>query len=168
VKEKAGEKIAHLSQTERENLEQEIALSSLRIAILRSKLGLNINFDPDTSLSFEGDSGPYLLYTHARLASLLEKGGEGIKQNNVPVSNIERTLVHYNEVLTRTVEDLSPQTLVTYLFDLAQEVNAWYAHEQMITDDKDKTAHNMALVKEAKRTLAHGLYVLGMKAPERM
>jgi arginyl-tRNA synthetase len=72
VKERAGERINHLSESEREKLEREIALSALRISVLRSKPGININFDPESSLSFEGDSGPYLLYTHARCASLLE------------------------------------------------------------------------------------------------
>jgi arginyl-tRNA synthetase len=58
---------------------ESIAIGAIKFAILRAKPGMNINFDPETSLSFEGDSGPYLQYTHARIASLLEKAAvEGL------------------------------------------------------------------------------------------
>jgi arginyl-tRNA synthetase len=57
-----------------------ISIGAIKFAILRAKPGMNINFDPETSLSFEGDSGPYLQYTHARIQTLLDKGLE----QNIP------------------------------------------------------------------------------------
>lgn len=172
VRERAGERLASLREDERGKITREIALSALRIAVLRSRPGLNINFDPETSLSFEGDSGPYLLYTHARCFSLLEKGqGEGVMPSfneNVEPSSLERTLFHFNSVLKESIEDIAPQKLVTFLFKVAQEFNSFYGSVQIITEDKEKSAHNLAIVSWAKEVLREGLYMLGIRAVERM
>jgi arginyl-tRNA synthetase len=170
VHERAGEKIKDYSQKEKKQLTREIALSALRIAVLRSKPGININFDPEASLSFEGDSGPYLLYTHARCFSLLEKGG--IKNPNfdqvIECAELEKILFHYNQILKESVEDIAPQKLVTYLFKVAQEFNSFYAHTVIVSSDKRKTEHNLAIVSWTKEVLRHGLYVLGITSPDRM
>lgn len=171
VRERAGEKIEHLSAGEKKKLEREIALSALCIAVLRSKPGMNINFDPETSLSFEGDSGPYLLYTHARCASLLEKGKEKGYESvfkSIPVTNLERELAYFETALVDVIQDIAPQKLVTYLFEVAQLFNGFYATNQIISDDKETTEHYLAIVKRLKAVLKEGLWVLGISAPEKM
>ncbi len=171
VRVRAGEKIAHLSAEEKNKLEKDIVLSALRIAVLRSKPGLNINFDPETSLSFEGDSGPYLMYTHARCVSLLEKGKEKNiepKFGNYEKSELEWKLHSFELVLKESIEELAPQKLVTYLFSLAQEFNSFYGNTQILSDDKEKTEHNLAVVNCVKNVLKTGLYVLGIIAPNKM
>jgi arginyl-tRNA synthetase len=171
VRERAGEKIVHLDDEEKKRLTREIALSALRIAVLRSKPGININFDPEKSLSFEGDSGPYLLYTHARCSSLLEKGkGKGYepKFGNILSLPIEHELASFELVLKDAVETLAPQKLVTYLFTVAQSFNSFYSSIQIITDNKEESEHNVAIVNRVKFVLKEGLYVLGISAPERM
>jgi arginyl-tRNA synthetase len=172
VRERAGEKIAHLGIDEKAKLEREIALSALRIAVLRSKPGININFDPETSLSFEGDSGPYLLYTHARCSSLLEKGKE---KNIIPhfgvyeVTLLEKKLIHFERELISACEDLAPQKLVTYLFSVAQLFNSYYTSTQILIEGDDVgNAHRLMIVKRVKEVLNRGLHVLGIEAPERM
>jgi arginyl-tRNA synthetase len=172
VRERAGEKIAHLGAEEKMKLEREIALSALRIAVLRSKPGININFDPETSLSFEGDSGPYLLYTHARCSSLLEKGKEkditphfGVYE----VTPLEKKLLHFERELVSACEDLAPQKLVSYLFSVAQLFNSYYASTQILVEGDDVgNAHRLMIVKRVKEVLNRGLHVLGIEAPERM
>lgn len=171
VKERAGEKIAHLGEEDKKKLEREIALSALRIAVLRSKPGININFDPETSLSFEGDSGPYLLYTHARCASLLEKGVEKKYSptfGEIAPSNLERHLASFEVVLTETISTLSPQKMVTYLFKVAQNFNTFYANTQILSDDKTASEHSLAIVQRTKMVLKEGLEILGIAAPEKM
>lgn len=173
VRERAGEKIVHLGNKEKEKLTREIALSALRIAVLRSKPGININFDPETSLSFEGDSGPYLLYTHARCSSLLEKGNKGNndtpKWSDIPVTTLERKLIHFENELTHACNELAPQKLTTYLFSIAQLFNSYYASTQIIVEgDEVGNAHRLMIVKRTKAVLKKGLYVLGIEAPERM
>lgn len=171
VIEKVGERTTHLNTDEKKKLIRDIALSALRIAVLRSKPGININFDPETSLSFEGDSGPYLLYTHARCASLLEKGWErGYKPvlKDVKMTNLERELAQYELVLTDSIENLAPQKLVTYLFEIAQLFNSFYGNTQILTDNKETSEHYLAIVKRMKAVLREGLWVLGISAPEKM
>jgi arginyl-tRNA synthetase len=170
VRERAGEKIAHLGQEEKAKLEREIALSALRIAVLRSKPGININFDPETSLSFEGDSGPYLLYTHARCMSLLEKGGNGaLAWAAIPVTSLEKKLLHFERELTSACVDLAPQKLVTYLFSVAQLFNSYYASTQILVEGDDVgNAHRLMIVKRTQEVLKKGLYVLGVEAVEKM
>ncbi len=170
VRERAGEKIAHLSPLQKSNLEREIALSALRIAVLRSKPGININFDPETSLSFEGDSGPYLLYTHARCASLLGKGGAVVPTwGTLPVTHLEKKLAHFERELASACEDLAPQKLVTYLFSVAQLFNGYYASTQILVEGDDVgNAHRLKVVERTKKVLHKGLHILGIEAPERM
>ncbi len=171
VKERAGDKIEHLTEEERKKLERGIALSALRIAVLRSKPGININFDPDTSLSFEGDSGPYLMYTHARCSSLLEKGKDITLtwSNDTEVTSLEKNLFHFERELIESCEELAPQKLVTYLFSIAQLFNGYYSQQQIIVEgDSIGNAHRLMIVKRTKEVLKRGLYVLGIEAPERM
>ncbi len=171
VERRMGEKVESLSDEERVALKRDVALGALRIAILRSKPGTNINFDPETSLSFEGDSGPYLLYTHARTASLLRKAREqGITPRYHEVSSIplEHTLFAFENVLSESIMELSPQKLVTYLFEVAQEFNAYYAKTQILGDSREETEHALAIVLRVEEVLKRALYVLGMSAPERM
>ncbi len=173
VRARSGQHIAHLAKEEQEVLQRDIALSALRISILRAKPGSNINFDPETSLSFEGDSGPYLLYTHARCASLLDKakvkGFEPKKDEATSITNVERKLLHYKEVLQMVIEDIAPQKLVTYLFELAQEFNSFY-NDNTIIDEADKkvSQHRLYIVMQTKNVLHQAMQTLGINAPERM
>jgi len=174
VREKSGErKIDDATQ-------REIALSALRIAILRAKPGVNIDFDPEKALSFEGDSGPYLCYTSARLHSLLQKG----KENNLfpgcqlahlgEEMNLERKIFQFDKVLQTTIDELAPQKLVTYLFELAGEFNHFYNSTKIIhenaanRDDKFESEHYLYVVQKTLNVLVKGLHILGIKAPEKM
>lgn len=169
VRERSGDKISHLNQEDKKKLEREIALSALRISVLRSKPGLNINFDPDSSLSFDGDSGPYLLYTHARASSLFDKLNIESKWSDLPITTLEKTLSKFEIVLTQTIEELSPQKLVTYLFKVSQDFNRYYSENQIIVDgDENGNAHRLKIVSRTKEVLKKGLYVLGIEAPDRM
>jgi len=151
----------------------EVAMSALRISILRSKPGVNIDFDPEKASSFEGDSGPYLCYTHARCCSLLAKGDE-LKLNSSPenikgeVSKIERKVLQFEYILKTSAEEIAPQKLVKYLFEVAGEFNSFYATEKIISDDVEKTEYNLYLTKLVVETLEKGLHILGIKAPEEM
>lgn len=172
VREKSDDKIKDLSSSEKENLQREVALSALRISILRSKPGTNIDFDPEKASSFEGDSGPYLCYTHARCASLIEHGEEKnfipTKNKRSKVTNIERKILQFEYILRIAAEEIAPQKLVKYLFELASEFNSFYASNKIITLDEEVSEHNLYLTELTKDTLCKGLYLLGINAPARM
>lgn len=172
VKEKSGDRLAHLSDTEKEKVYFDIALSALRISILRAKPGSNINFDPETSLSFEGDSGPYLEYTHARCSSLLSKGRESDAtpklNESISITTLEIKLAQFSDILKVSIEEIAPQKLVTYLFELAQEFNSYYANNQIIVEGDSVTEHRLYIVEQTKGILKIGLHILGINAVERM
>jgi arginyl-tRNA synthetase len=171
VKERAGEKIAHLGEEAKQQLERDIALSAIRISVLRSKPGININFDPETSLSFEGDSGPYLLYTHARCCSLLDKGEVlGIMPLFAPheASLLERDLARFSVVMQDAVETLQPQKLVSYVFGVASLFNSYYASNQILSEDMVESAHRLMITKRTQFVINEILSVLGITAPREM
>jgi arginyl-tRNA synthetase len=112
-----------------------IAVGALKYQILRQKVGTNIIFDKKQALSFEGDSGPYLQYTHARAVSVLEKARSvGIVPSvDTPPSEaypIERILYQFPEVIQRAFTERSPHYIVTFLSELAGAYNAFYASER--------------------------------------
>lgn len=163
-------------QTDAEIIDN-IALGAIKFAILRSRPGSNINFDPETSLSFEGDSGPYLQYTHARIESLLGKGRElGIDLNSPnsgdvsdQITNIHRILYRFPGVIQSAAESYGPHHIVTYLLQVAQEFNSYYGAHKMVDDtDLITTSYRLTLARAVQVVLHNGLYLLGMSAPKQM
>lgn len=150
-----------------------ISIASIKFAILRTQAGKDINFDPDTSLSFEGDSGPYLQYTAVRAGSLLEKGKAlGIIPSiESPVNGtetLERLIARFLEVVSRAQTEWAPHYIVTYLSELAQEFNSWYGQGKIIDEDTPATTYRLSIVAATRQTLINGLWVLGIEVPEKM
>jgi arginyl-tRNA synthetase len=171
-------------QSDREIIET-IALGAIKFAILRAKPGSNINFDPETSLSFEGDSGPYLQYTHARIESLLNKWdalqktktNEGSSPNTgdlrsvrgIEITNIHRILYRFPEVVEVAANSYGPHHIVTYLLQVAQTFNTYYGAHKMIDEhDSETTQYRLTLARATQTILHNGLYLLGITAPDEM
>ncbi len=150
-----------------------IAVGAVKFAILRAKPGQNINFDPETSLSFEGDSGPYLQYTHARIMSLLEKGAElGISPSytsSEEISDLERMVYRLPGIVENVIAEYAPQYVVTYLLQVAQAFNSYYGSNKIIDlENREISAHRLAIAQAVAVVLKNGLWLLGIKAPDRM
>ncbi len=156
-----------------DELAKEIAVGAIKYVALRGNILQDSIFDKESALSFEGDSGPYLQYTHARICSVLDKAKEaGVSASceHVPsdVYEVEKYLYHFEEVVREALVERAPHKVTNYLTELAGAFNTFYAHEK-IADSSDKNAPYKAAVAEAvKITLKNGLWVLGIKAPERM
>lgn len=171
VKEEATERAGEKANPETVEM---VAIAALKFAILRAKPGQNINFDPETSLSFEGDSGPYLQYTHARLNSLLEKAAaEGLHPSAHPVFSdvydVHKLLHRFPEIVRDAIAQYAPHTVAVYLLELARAFNSYYGGNKIIdTEDKEGTESRLALVTAAKTVIKNGLFVLGIQAPEKM
>lgn len=147
-----------------------IAIGAVKFVILRAEAGKNINFDPDTSLSFEGDSGPYLQYTYARIQSLLAKASEGNITPEVSlekeISLVDRKLLHFGEIVEKAQQNHAPHHIVSYLLELAREFNSWYANTPILTGEDP--AHSLAKAKAVGQVIKNGLHLLGIDAPEKM
>ncbi len=147
-----------------------IAVGALKFAILRAMAGKNINFDPETSLSFEGDSGPYLQYSNVRANSVLNKVGANFGQFSEykEIGELEKLLDKFEEVVQQCIELWEPHHIVSYLLQLSQAFNSWYGRVKIIDEENKNMNYNLALVKAFHITTKNGLYLLGIKAPERM
>ena len=154
-------------------LSGDIAVGALKYWILRQRVGSNIVFDKKRAFSFEGDSGPYLQYTHARTVSLLRKAAErGIEPSAAePPADAyppECLLHRFSDVVTAAREKRSPHHVVAYLLDLAGSFNSWYGGERILDADDAFVPYRLALTRAVGGTLKDGLWTLGIPAPERM
>ena len=149
-----------------------IALAAIKFVILRTMAGKNINFDPDTSLSFEGDSGPYLQYTAVRarsgLAKALEQGFSASFDFSAKTTDLERLIARFPDVVLRSTVEWAPHYIVTYLLELSQAFNSWYGNTKIINTEDGGTPHRLSLVEATQRTIQNGLWILGIEVPEKM
>lgn len=158
-------------QKQNETLIDQIAISALKFAIIRVQAGKNINFDPETSLSFEGDSGPYLQYTHARCRSIIAKAGglSAGEPSACEINDVDRLLYRFPEVIEQAVAEYAPHHIANYLLELARGFNSWYGNNQIIVDgDLEGTAARVLLVEAVATVIKNGLWTLGIDAPEKM
>lgn len=172
TKERALAKISKdsFSQSEQDKLAEEVAVGAIKYSILRQSSGKDIIFDFEQSLSFEGDSGPYLQYTYARTRSLLEKARErkiDALGEHSGTNMLHKTVLCFPEVLLRANEEREPHHIATYLIEVAREFNSFYGNT-MILDGSADEPYKLALVKAVSQTIKHGLHLLGISAPERM
>ena len=149
-----------------------VAVAGVKYAILRQAIGKDIIFDPEQSLSIEGDSGPYLQYTHARISSLLKKAErEGIVPStqgpHTHIGNLEKLLARFPEVALHAEREYAPHHVATYLIELAREFNSYYG-ANIIVDRSPEAPYKIALASACRHTFKNGLWLLGIVAPERM
>lgn len=170
VKEEVLEKMSEKDEVTAEK----IAIAAIKFTILKAEAGKNINFDPAASLSFEGDSGPYVQYTVARCNSLLEKAKlEGFVKKDTPENSwvpteLEKTLYKFSEVVETSVANWAPHTVATYLLNLSRAFNSWYGNTKVLDKENENAGFYLALVEKTAITLKNGLYLLGIESPERM
>lgn len=146
---------------------EQVAVGAVKYMILRQAPGGNIIFDPEKSLSLEGDSGPYLQYALVRARKILAyEGGKGGNEAPPEPYALERVLVHYPEVVERACKELAPQHVAQYLTEIAGMWNSFYASEQVLGSPEE--AYKMRLAKAFATTMENGLHLLGIPAPEKM
>ncbi len=149
-------------------------LGAVKYAFLKTRIGGDIIYDPQESVSLEGNSGPYLQYAHARARSILHKvtGEHEVSSAGSTVlleaqeRSLARKLTEYAEVVDKAVVELTPHLVATYLYELAQVFNRFYENNRVIDDPRQAT--RLALVTRYAETLKNGLGLLGIAAPDRM
>lgn len=151
--------------------QERVAVGAIKYAILKSGSSKDIIFDPEKSLSIEGDSGPYLQYAYVRALSLVAAAKEaGINpgKEDMPgeASELERVLIHYAGAVERAVKELEPHHVTTYLTEVASAFNSWYASNKVIGGTNPH--YGVWLAYAVIKTLGDGLKVLGIPAPEEM
>jgi arginyl-tRNA synthetase len=152
------------NKEEKVKLKEEVSIAAIKFAVLRQAIGGDVIYDPNKAVSFDGDSGPYLQYATVRAYSVLGKTKEE-KVEKIPekVDLLERLIIRFPEVIKRAREEYAPHHIVTYLLELSGAFNSYYAHNQIIGDP-----YRVVLTKVFAQTMKNGLWVLGIKVPERM
>ncbi len=174
-----GEKIEEkIKETEKniddiDTLVNDISVSALKYSVLKQGIGKDIIFDFEKSLSFDGDSGPYLSYTHARINSLLQKAKEeGIDMTNINIPEeafeIEKFLYRFPEIIESAYKEKSPHVVSVYLVEVARLFNSFYGGNQIVSKDDKYSPYKILVARSVLNILKNGLYVLGIKAPEKM
>jgi len=152
-----------------------VGLGALKFIVLKLDAIKDTVFDPKKSISFEGDTGPYLQYTHARAASILRKAVD-VKVKEGTFKNLGTSgevlvsvLSSFGETVTDAAMHKRPHVLVQYLLDLAQAFNEFYHNSPVMKEpDLQIQSDRIHLVKSAKQVIANGLRLLGIHPIEKM
>ena len=164
-----------LSDDERRALAGEIARAAIKYADLSTERSRDYVFDLDRMLAFEGDTGPYLQYAHARIRSIFRRLGEEWSAPEVAFALVEPAaralavkILGLPEAIGATFEDYAPHKLCTYLFELAQDFTAFYDACPVLVSEGAVRDERLALCALTATTLRVGLSLLGIAAPEQM
>lgn len=153
---------------------EEIALAAVKFNDLLHDVKSDYVFDPNQITSFEGRTGPYILYTAVRLNSVLKKAGELPEATLGTLSEDERNLLVEVLDFERTVQtafvNRATDMIANYAYDLCQLVNTFYHNRPILRDDVDAAirAQRLQIVKIARNTLAKTIDLMGLKIPEEM
>jgi arginyl-tRNA synthetase len=154
-----------------------IGIGALKYADLSNDRVKDYIFDWDRMLAFEGNTAPYLQYAHARICSIFRRadlardtvrGAAAITLGEPQERALGQLLLTYPTAVAEALAGYAPHKLCTYLFDLAQDFTAFYEHCPVMNSDEPVRSSRLALCDVTARTLAHGLGLLGIDAPEAM
>ena len=181
INEKMYQKIAEnpeISEEEARETARKIGLSAIKYGDLSNQASKDYVFDIDRFTSFEGNTGPYILYTIVRIKSILNKyqvqGGD-LTKGRIPAAEndsqkaLELVLARFNGALENAFDELAPHKVCAYIYELANAFNKFY-HETKILgeENEEKRAGLVAVLQLTKRVLETCIDVLGFEAPERM
>ena len=168
-----------VSEEEANNTAKIVGLAALKYGDLSNQASKDYIFDIDRFASFEGNTGPYILYTIVRIKSILEKykAESGNEDVNFPVINTDNgsqmqlmlEVAKFNEIIENAAEELAPHKICSYVYDLSNAFNKFY-HETKILAEEDQTkkAGYIALINLTINVLEQCIDLLGFSAPDRM
>ena len=167
-----------VEEAEAEKTAQTVGLAAIKYGDLSNQASKDYIFDVDRFTSFEGNTGPYILYTIVRIKSILNKyqesGGslEGLKirpAENEYEKALMLRLLKFNDVFGAVYEETAPHKLCAYIYEAANEFNKFYHETKILSEeDEEKKSGYIALLMLAKRVLETCIDLLGFEAPERM
>ncbi len=174
----SSERLADMTEDEKENVYRIIGLGALKYFLLKVNPINNMVFNPAESIDFNGNTGPFIQYTHARIKSLLRKA-EALNSNlstlncDVEISEKEQTLIQklvdFESVVLRAGKEYSPAQIANYTYDLAKEYNQFYHDTSILKEENtDKRQFRLVLSACVARVIKTAMKLLGIEVPERM
>lgn len=169
------EKTGGVKIENKEELAKQVGIGAIKFQELFNQRIKDYTFDWDKTLSFEGESGPYVQYAHARICSLLNKGNFDINSeidptllNNEMEINILRNLYKFTEVVKDAAEKYEPFFISRYVVELAKDFNKYYNQVTINVEDEKLKNTRLMLCYSVKNVISEGLSLLGIEAPEKM
>ena len=178
IKDNVRDKLKESSTNQEDEIEEiarMVGLSALKYGDLSNQVTKDYVFDIERFASFEGNTGPYILYTVVRIKSILRKAADSIKDTKIlePFSSTERDLMlklsKFNEVVELSFNDRSPNKICEYVYDVSNLFNKFYHENRIISEENaDKKASWLNLITLTMNVLETCLDLLGIEAPEKM
>ena len=172
-------KLAGISEEEKNEIARIVGMGALKYFILKVDARKNMLFNPEESIDFNGNTGPFIQYTHARIRSILRKAeAEGLTlpealADDMPVNEKEMQLIQklseYGAAVAQAGKDYSPSGVANYCYELTKEFNQFY-HDYSIlgADTLEQKTVRLVLAANVAKTIKNGMRLLGIEVPERM
>ena len=172
-------KLDGYSEIEKQALYKTIGLGALKYYILKVDPKKRILFDPKESIDFQGNTGPFIQYTYARIQSILRKAKEkelyaiGFKpetgyQLDPKERQLIKTVMQFPEVIQSAAKDYSPALIANYVYDLVKEFNSFYQNVSILGADESLAKFRVSLSEFVAQVIYNGTKVLGIDLPNRM
>ena len=173
-------KNADLTEEEKQEIARIVGMGALKYFILKVDARKNMLFNPEESIDFNGNTGPFIQYTHARIKSIMRKAeAQGLNisdsalDSNAMLNEKEIELVQKMNSFAAAVEqagkDYSPSGIANYCYELTKEFNQWY-HDYSVLNAEDEQTKltRLVLAKNVAKIIKNGMALLGIEVPERM
>ncbi|MBU1205210.1 MAG: arginine--tRNA ligase [Nanoarchaeota archaeon] len=166
-------------EKDKEKATKQIAVAAMKFSMLNQDNNKTIVFDINKALDFEGETGPYIQYAHARICSILRKFGKRIDKGFIDKADLSllkekeeteliKLLGKFPDVVENAASSYKPSLISRYLLDLSQGFNEFYHIHQILKEREELKNTRILLIDSIRQVLKNGLNLLGIEAPERM
>ena len=149
-----------------------ISLAAIKYFLLKVDAKKNMMFNPKESIDFNGNTGPFLLYTYARIKSLIRKNNTKIEIKKVEINSIEKDLIkkiiEYPEVIRDSALSYNPSLICNYIFEMVKIYNRFYQNNEILVDDKLTRSLRLTISEEVSKIIKTSRDLLGFEVLEKM
>ncbi len=174
-------KLEGISEEEKNEIARIVGMGALKYFILKVDARKNMLFNPEESIDFNGNTGPFIQYTHARIRSILRKADQNVQRSlitpsssSTPTLNLKETdliqkLSEFPVAVEQAGKDYSPSGIANYCYELTKQFNQFY-HDYSIlgADTEEEKAVRLLIAKNVAKVIKNGMALLGIDVPERM
>ena len=170
-------KNADMSEEEKQEIARIVGMGALKYFILKVDARKNMLFNPEESIDFNGNTGPFIQYTYARIRSILRKAGDvvktGIQTTGVQLSQKEIDLIQkiseYGDAVAQAGKDYSPSGIANYCYELTKAFNQFYHDFSILNAETEQQKQvRLCIAANVAKTIKNGMALLGIEVPERM
>ncbi len=173
-------KIDGFTEEEASELYETLSLGAVKYFLLKVDPKKRMLFNPEESIQFHGNTGPFIQYSHARISAIVRKANqEGIEYNDFDIHKLPnchdtvRSIIYlindFHQIIYEAAENYSPAVIAQYVYDLAKEYNRFYTEEPILKEgDENYMKFKIAFSKHIAKTINKSMGLLGIKVPDRM